>query len=102
MRRKFFTFCSAVSLLTCAAACVLLVRSYLVPTVGEETVNIRQSLRVVLERGGGLRLTTPTEDRMFECAPAAVATAVLPSCWIVLAVRSRGAPRRVHGFPLGG
>jgi len=100
MWRPLFTLCSAGSLLACAAVCLLWACSYLVPSVGEETIYTTPSLRVVLERGGGLRLTTGTSDRLFACAPAASATAALPISWGIWVARSRRR-RRQHGFPIG-
>ena len=56
MRRRLLNIASAVSLLLCAASGCTWIASYVGPTVGEQTLFMNASYRIILEKGGDIRV----------------------------------------------
>ena len=95
MIRSLFTAASVLSLLVCAATVALWVRSDSGPTIGEETLRMEPTYRLVLQRGGSVRITLwrqPAKPAEFAILfwPLAPVGALLPVAWMV----SRWRPRR--------
>jgi hypothetical protein len=80
--RLTFTLASVLSLLLCVATVVLWVRSFFVPSVGEEFLYLGPTARIMLERGGDVEvvLWSPLQFQFnIPLWPIALTTAVLPA-----------------------
>ena len=73
MRRKLFTLCSAISLLLCAAVCVLWARKHGVPDLATQREGFGRFCRETLGLEPATLLTAPGELEAVDGDPAKVA-----------------------------